>query len=78
VVERHCVGFLSFCDRLRNLLSCLKFYLQRDSYSHVGNIYHLTYWYCKRGLRRRIAFAQCRFPAAGYKPAVSIGETYER
>ena len=25
----------------------------------------------------RKAFAQCRFPAAGYKPAVSIGETYE-
>jgi hypothetical protein len=51
VVERNCVGFLSIGDRLRNLLSCLKFYLQRDSYPHVGNIYHLTYWYCKRGLR---------------------------
>jgi hypothetical protein len=25
----------------------------------------------------RKAFAQRRFPAAGYKPAVSIGETYE-
>jgi hypothetical protein len=25
----------------------------------------------------RKAFAQCRFPADGYKPAVSIGETYE-
>jgi hypothetical protein len=51
VVERNCVGFLSLGDRLRNLLSCLKFYLQRDSYPHLGNIYHLAYWYCKRGLR---------------------------
>jgi hypothetical protein len=51
VVERHCVCFLSLGERLRNLLSYLKLYLQRDSYSHVGNIYHLTYRYCNRVLR---------------------------
>jgi hypothetical protein len=29
------------------------------------------------GIALRKASAQCRFPAAGYKPAVSIGETYD-
>src|SRR6266508_1802868 len=51
VVERNCVGFLSLRKRLRGLLGCLKFYLQCNSRLHMGNLYYLTYWYCKRGLR---------------------------
>jgi hypothetical protein len=36
---------------LRDLLGCLKFYLQRDSRLHIGVLYHVKGWYCMRGLR---------------------------
>jgi hypothetical protein len=36
-----------------------------------------TYRYCERGLRRRIAYAQCQIPVVGYKPTVPFGGIYE-
>jgi hypothetical protein len=53
-------------------LSHLKLYLQRDSHLHTGVLYYLSCWHCKRGLRSAMPIS-----SASYKPAVSIGGTYE-
>jgi len=77
VIERDHVGLLCLRKRLRSLPGRLKFYLQRDSRLHIGVIYPVNNWYCKRGLRRRIASAQCRFPLSAISRQSPSAETYE-
>ena len=50
VIEGYYIGFLRLRKRLRGFIGCLKFYLQRESYLHIGKLNQVIR-YCKRGLR---------------------------